>query len=61
MSKQAVETTVAVVKGWDISYSLAVVIPSDLRKKNGLKKGDLFTVKTDEKNRIIYEPLVIPS
>ncbi len=51
------ETTVAVVKGWKISHSLAVVIPSGLCKKNNLKSGVLFTVKTDKQNRIIYEPL----
>jgi len=51
------ERLVDIVTGWEISKSLAVVIPHKLRTDRGFVKGDRFTVKTDEAGRIIYEPL----
>jgi len=51
------ERLVDIVTGWEISRSLAVVIPHKIRADCGYVKGARFAVKTDGSGRIIYEPL----
>jgi len=53
------EETYTVVKAYFASSrtTLVVVIPKEAREKLGIGKGDKFLVKSDERGRLIYEPI----
>jgi len=51
------EKVVTTAKAYLTDSSKVVVIPRKLRRELGEKNTDLFIVKTDEKGRIIYEPI----
>ena len=52
-----VEEVITTAKAYLTDSSKVVVIPRKLRKKLGENKTDLFIVKLDYKDRIIYEPI----
>ena len=56
--KEVAEKTLDIVAAFSSGNSLVVVIPEKARKeyKKDLN-GQRFTVKIDEKQRLIYEPL----
>ena len=51
------EKIVTTAKAYMTDSSKVVVIPKKLRKQLGEENTDLFIVKIDEKNRIIFEPI----
>ena len=51
------EEVITTAKAYLTDSSKVVVIPRKLRKKLGESKTDLFIVKLDDKDRIIYEPI----
>ena len=51
------EKIVTTAKAYMTDSSKVVVIPKALRKQLGEENTDLFIVKIDEKNRIIFEPI----
>ena len=51
------EQLCGVVKGVMLSSSMVVCIPTEIRERAGFKKGDKFSVKFDDQNRIIYEAI----
>ena len=51
------EEVITTAKAYLTDSSKVVVIPRKLRKKLGENKTDLFIVKLDDKDRIIYEPI----
>ena len=54
------EKTISIVKAYHVdgAGTLVVVIPKDVREELHIKKGKKFIVKIDDKNRIVYEPIV---
>ena len=53
------EKTYTVVRAYYAARktTLIVVIPKEAREALKIEKGTKFLVKTDEKGRLIYEPL----
>ena len=51
------EEIVTTAKAYFADKSKVIVIPKILRKKIGEQNTDLFIVKLDEKQRIIFEPI----
>jgi len=49
------ERLIGVVRGFAVSRSLVVVVPSEIHKELSIKRGDRFSVKIDDQDRIIYE------
>jgi len=53
------ETTWAVAKPYEVADagSLVIVIPKAVREAHQVQRGTRYLVKTDERGRIIYEPV----
>jgi bifunctional DNA-binding transcriptional regulator/antitoxin component of YhaV-PrlF toxin-antitoxin module len=51
------EKIITTAKAYLTDRSKVVVIPKKLREQLGEENTDLFIVKIDEKNRIIFEPI----
>jgi len=51
------EKIVTIAKAYLTDHSKVVVIPKKLRRKLGEDNTSLFIVKSDERGRIIYEPI----
>lgn len=51
------ERLIGVVHGFSVSRSLVVVVPSRIHKELNIERGDRFSVKIDDQDRIIYESL----
>ena len=51
------EQVITTARAYLTDSSKVVVIPRKLRKKLGEENTDLFIVKLDDKDRIIYEPI----
>jgi bifunctional DNA-binding transcriptional regulator/antitoxin component of YhaV-PrlF toxin-antitoxin module len=51
------EEVITTAKAYLTDSSKVVVIPRKLRERLGESKTDLFIVKLDDKDRIIYEPI----
>jgi bifunctional DNA-binding transcriptional regulator/antitoxin component of YhaV-PrlF toxin-antitoxin module len=51
------EQLCGVVRGVMLSRSMVVCIPREIRDRVGFEKGEKFSVKIDENNRIIYEAI----
>ena len=49
------EQLCSVVRGVMLSRSMVVTIPQEIRDRMDLQRGDKFSVKFDDQNRIIYE------
>lgn len=54
------EQLCSVVRGMMLSQSMVVVVPQEIRNRMGLQRGDKFSVKFDDQNRIIYEQVGRP-
>lgn len=51
-----------VVKAYGVgnqAKTIVVVIPKVIREKLGVDRGTRFSVEIDERNRIVYEPLMM--
>jgi len=51
------EQIITTAKAYRSDHSKVVVIPKKLRRKLGEANTDLFIVKLDEQQRIIFEPI----
>jgi len=51
------EKVITTAKAYLTDSSKVVVIPRKLRRELGEENTQLFIVKLDDKNRIIYEPI----
>jgi hypothetical protein len=51
------EETITTGKAYFTDHSKVLVIPKKLRRRLGEENTDLFIVKVDDKQRIIYEPI----
>jgi bifunctional DNA-binding transcriptional regulator/antitoxin component of YhaV-PrlF toxin-antitoxin module len=51
------EKIITTAKAYLTDHSKVVVIPRKLRQKLGEKNTDLFIVKLDNQDRIIYQPI----
>jgi len=51
------ERLVGVVHGFSVNRSLVVVVPFVIHKELNIERGDRFSVKIDDQDRIIYESI----
>jgi bifunctional DNA-binding transcriptional regulator/antitoxin component of YhaV-PrlF toxin-antitoxin module len=53
------ERLVTVTKAYETGKpdSLIVIVPTEVRKLLGIRKGQRFAVKVDADGRLIYEPI----
>jgi len=55
--KNLTEQIITTAKAYLTDHSKVVVIPKKLRQKLGERNTDLFIVKLDEQERIVFEPI----